>query len=643
MKPHIYLSEKRPFTIIGLLILMMFTLSAYSFAKLGNAEVNITPAQEVATLDGDTLEAFVDAYMAQRMADEFVPGAAVVIVSEGEVILEKGYGFANLEAKIPATADSTVFRMASTSKMFTATAIMQLVEQGKLDLHADVNNYLTNYQIEDAYGEPVTLWHILTHTAGFDEVVPLASRDEDQVLSLTEYIQSIEFDRINPPGELYRYSNTGFTILGSIIEDVSGVTFEEYMQANVFDPLGMDGTTFRWDDDLMQMRAINYAYGDGEYIAYPFDYFNSRPASSLMAIPTDFAPFMLAHLNEGEYNGVSFLRPETVAMMQQVQFANHEALAEKDGTGLGWFHARHNGYDSYGHGGDWEGAAANIVLIPELNLGVTVVYNQHTAGENAIQYDLVNSVVNEFFSPSENLVVPETNTNISVDHVVGAYRRDRMVHNNAGKLNMFSDERSIVSNGDGTISIDGINASWLPVSETYFIPSSDNDVLPFDLAFSTDTNGEATYLHIGIGNNSFQRLNWYDRVSLHTAIIGISFLTFISTIVWAIWTSRKSQAELKWARLVAGGVSLLYLIGFGIIFGTLITDPTAPVYGIPASFSIGSALMTIAAILSLVVIFMCGRLWLQRKWSNLNRTYYTFVSVVFVVFIWFVFYWQLVG
>ncbi|MCP4001698.1 MAG: beta-lactamase family protein, partial [Gammaproteobacteria bacterium] len=197
-------------------------------------------------------------------------------------------------------------------------------------------------------------------------------------------------------------------------------------------------------------------------------------------------------------------------MMQQVQFANHEALAEKDGTGLGWFHARHNGYDSYGHGGDWEGAAANIVLIPELNLGVTVVYNQHTAGENAIQYDLVNSVVNEFFSPSENLVVPETNTNISVDHVVGAYRRDRMVHNNAGKLNMFSDERSIVSNGDGTISIDGINASWLPVSETYFIPSSDNDVLPFDLAFSTDANGEATYLHIGIGNNSFQRLNWYD-------------------------------------------------------------------------------------------------------------------------------------
>ncbi len=615
--------------LLFLLMFCVFTLDTVS-------------AQEPTMLDGDALESFVDDYMAQRMADEFIPGAAVVIVSEGEVILQKGYGFANLESKIPATADKTVFRMASTSKMFTASAIMQLVEQGKLDLHADVNIYLTDYQIEEAFGEPVTLWHILTHTTGFDEVIPLASRDEAHVLSISDYIQSIEFDRINPPGELYRYSNTAFTILGNIIENVSGMTFEEYMQANIFDPLGMNGATFRWDDDLMKIRAVNYAYKNGEYFPITFDYFNSRPASSFMAIPADFAPFMLAHLNAGEYNGVSILQPETVAMMQQVQFTNHEDLVGT-GAGLGWFHARHNGYDSYGHSGDYEGAAANMVLIPELNLGVAVAYNQYSAGLNGVQLNLVKAVVGEFFPPSDNLIVPKTDTSISVEQVVGVYRKDRMVHNNAGKLNMFGSELEIIGNGNGTISIAGIDDSWLPVSETYFVPSEDNQAMHFDLAFRTDTNGNVTYLHWGVGNNNLQRVSWYDRVPLHMAIIAISFLTFISTIVWAIWTSRKPKADMKWARLAAGGVSLLYLSGFGIIFATLIPDPNAPVYGYPVSFTLAAILMTIAAILSLVVIFTCGWLWQQGKWSTLNRAYYTYTSVVFAVFIWFVFYWQLVG
>src|SRR5438105_11065507 len=199
------------------------------------------------------LEAFFDGLIPLQTQRDDIAGAVVCVVRDGQVLFAKGYGYQDAEHKTPVTPD-TLFRPGSISKLFTWTAVMQLAEQRKLDLDRDVNTYL-DYKIPDAFGQPITLRNLMTHTPGFEETVKdLIQPDARRLTPLAAYMKNHIPARIFPPGTIPAYSNYGAGLAGYIVERVSGVAFDQYVKQAIFDPLKMPHSSFQQPlpDDLKQ-------------------------------------------------------------------------------------------------------------------------------------------------------------------------------------------------------------------------------------------------------------------------------------------------------------------------------------------------------------------------------------------------------
>jgi CubicO group peptidase (beta-lactamase class C family) len=192
------------------------------------------------------LETFTDELITRQLDEYHIAGAVVSIVQDGKIELTRGYGYANIEEQIPVTPDETIFRIGSAGKLFTWTAVMQLVEQGKIDLDTDINTYLPDFKIPDTFPEPITMLNLLSHTAGFEErTTGTESRGPEEIISLHEYLSRYMPDRVRPAGELITYSNYGTALAGYIVEAVSGMPFEKYIERYLFSPLSMAHSTFR--------------------------------------------------------------------------------------------------------------------------------------------------------------------------------------------------------------------------------------------------------------------------------------------------------------------------------------------------------------------------------------------------------------
>jgi len=195
------------------------------------------------------LKAFMDGAVEAYLRSSHSPGATVSIVKDGQVIFAKGYGFADFEKQIPVNAQTTLFRIASISKIFTATAIMQLVEQGKLDLDTDVNSYLTDFKVKKNFPGPITLRHLMTHSAGFEESkidqVIVDYQEGDHVNSILEDLNTHFPKQVRAPGTYSSYSNNGIALMGRIIEVASGQPFHDYIEQHILQPMGMFNTTSR--------------------------------------------------------------------------------------------------------------------------------------------------------------------------------------------------------------------------------------------------------------------------------------------------------------------------------------------------------------------------------------------------------------
>ncbi|HME68634.1 MAG TPA: serine hydrolase domain-containing protein [Myxococcota bacterium] len=231
--------------------------------------------------DRREFEAFFDGLLSGLMADRHVSGAVVLVVKDGAVFFAKGYGVADLATGRPVDPD-TLFRAGSISKLFTATAVMQLVEQGKLDLNADVNQYLEGFRIPDAFGKPVTLANLLTHTGGFDDsflgtTQPLGAAP----IPLHMYLAMRMPRRVMPPGKLLSYSNHGLALAGYLVERASGQPFAEYMREHVLDPLGMTHSGFGLPASPPSSLAVGYDWKGDHYEPMGYDPVVIAPAADL--------------------------------------------------------------------------------------------------------------------------------------------------------------------------------------------------------------------------------------------------------------------------------------------------------------------------------------------------------------------------
>ena len=299
-----------------------------SFALLLSAcQADGKPVEPV-VIDPVELQAFADTFFAEQMETLHIPGVAFIFVQDGEVVYASGYGYANLETATSITVDSSVVRIGSISKPFVASAVMQLVEQGKLDLHTDINRYLKTFQLKDTFPEPVTLAHLLTHTGGFVDPPYFTYIDPQKVPPLGPFLAANMPSPTDPPGEVFNYSNYGYALAALIVEEVSGIPFDQYVEQNIFIPLKMTHSSYLLAPPLPEHMVTGYQYLDGEQIPQPVDYDDDYPGGSIISTAEDMSHFMLAHLGNGCYQGGCILKATTLVEMHQrnTQHLRHYAL-----------------------------------------------------------------------------------------------------------------------------------------------------------------------------------------------------------------------------------------------------------------------------------------------------------------------------
>jgi CubicO group peptidase (beta-lactamase class C family)/uncharacterized membrane protein len=338
-------------------------------------------------LTAEDVNAWLDGFIPYALATGDIAGGVVVIVHNGQVIAQRGYGFADVARRTPVDPARTLFRPGSVSKLFTWTAVMQLVEQGKLDLDADVNRYL-DFQIPAYEGRPITLRNIMTHTAGFEEQIKgLLSTRDPGTAPYEDLLKNWIPHRVYAPGSTPAYSNYATSLAGYIVQRVSGEPFDDYIERHIFAPLGMANSTFRQPlpPRLRPMMATGYQQASGEPVGY--EYVGPAPAGSLSATGTDMARFMIAHLN----NGQPLLRPETARLMHTTAA---RGVGPLNRMMLGFYETDINGHQGIGHGGDTIGFHSDLQLFPDDKIGIFVSFN--SAGREGAVGGLRSAIVEEF-------------------------------------------------------------------------------------------------------------------------------------------------------------------------------------------------------------------------------------------------------
>ncbi len=421
------------------------------------AEKQLVPAGSTShELTGTDLEAFLDGMMPSQLQREDIAGAVIAVVKDGKVIFAKGYGLSDVEKRTPVTADATLFRPGSISKLFTWTSVMQLAEQGKLDLDKDVNEYL-DFKIPPAYGKPITLKNIMTHTAGFEEVGrDLFVADAQHLYPLDRFLKNHVPDRIFPPGVIPAYSNYATALAGYIVQRVSGKPFEQYVQDNIYTPLDMQRTTFvqPLPANLQPMMSNGYKKASGK--AQPFEFVEAFPAGSVSTTARDMCNFMIAHLQNGQFEGKQILKPETAKLMHSRLFGTDDRL---DAMAHGFYEESRNGERIIGHGGDTENFHSDLHLILDKDVGFFVSFNSAGKGEVSSRTILFEAFLDRYFPFPPPPGTKVENAAADAQQVAGSYKSSRRFESSFLSITTPLGEPKVVADADGTITVDPIKGA----------------------------------------------------------------------------------------------------------------------------------------------------------------------------------------
>lgn len=324
-----------------------------------------------AALTPEDLDAWLDGIVPAGIERAGIAGAAVAVVRDGQVLTSRGFGHADTATGEAVDPARTLFRVGSVAKVVTATAVLQLVEQGRIDLDADVRGYL-DFPLPLRHEPPVTMRHLLTHSAGFEEHIRGLMTPGEQPADLREHLATDPPDQVFVPGTTPAYSNYGYGLAGYVVARVSGVPFDEYVRRFVLEPAGMGSSTVAQPLPPALRGRLSQAYPTVDDAAVPFETVGLSPAGALTASADDMARFMLAELGEPV-----LLAPATRELMRRPALGADTlgALAEGPRMGLGLFDESRNGRRVLGHGGDTGVFHAHLQLLPDERTGIFVVMN----------------------------------------------------------------------------------------------------------------------------------------------------------------------------------------------------------------------------------------------------------------------------
>lgn len=626
---------------------MFFTSSARAAVQPAPATAPVMTAQD--------LSAFFAGFVPYALQRADIPGAVIVVVKDGKILFAKGYGYADVKTQRPVDPATTLFRPGSVSKLFTWTAVMQLVQAGKIDLGADVNRYI-DFKIPPFEGKPITMRDLMTHTPGFEETVrDLLVDTKAEVLPIDVYLKRRLPDRIFPPGQVIAYSNYGATLAGYIVQRVSGEKFEEYIAKHVFEPLKMTRSTFvqPLPPNLAPLMATGYMNAS-ENETKPFEFVDTAPAGSSSSTGIDMAHFMLAYLNGGTYEGHQLLEPATIEKMWTPRVAAEKGLPSFD---LGFYQDDFNGLPIVGHGGDTEAFHSDLHLIPAKRLGWFVALNSPgTAGAaEDVRNGLFKRLLDRYYPsvPTSEATMPDTKKDAA--RVTGWYESSRRVQRALAFVYMLA-QSHVTANADGTIEVSELkNAADAPFRWREVVPLRYRQVGgDAYVVFGTDANGKV----ISWASDYYNMVSVEQRVkglrtqgsikvllSIFAGIIALSLLIRLGAWIarrrlgLSLHLSRNEQIVHAAARI--GAIAfLIALAGWPTLLGSesALLSPSLPV-GMMVLYIVGviAVIGTIAAIAESAIRVLRGPGgWLVRSGEIL-------VGVAALYAVWFLFAMQFVN
>ncbi|NIB45102.1 serine hydrolase [Pseudomaricurvus alkylphenolicus] len=591
------------------------------------------------------VEAFVDGVVKTNMQQHHSPSGVVAVMKGGEIIFSKGYGFIDVEKRTPVDPATSLFRPGSISKLFTWVSVMQQVERGKLDLDVDVNQYLKTFQIEDTWpGQPVTLRHILTHTGGFEDggLGYLIIDNPDRIIPLAESLAKSQPVRVNPPGEHTAYSNWATALAGLIVANVSGVPFNDYVQQNIFDVLGMKYASFvePLPPELDVHMAKAYGYKPDQYTEINYEIIsNFGPAGAMAASAHDMTRFARALLNGGADGDNRILKAETLQQILDEGFVHDERVR---GMALGFLERRFgpDGFDNFGHDG------GTTVFLSHFGLSLQedfMLFSSFSGpGGGMVHGAFVKAFYDEFFPREITVITPPADFAERAGRYAGTF--------NSWRSN-FSKIESLMRALSG-LKVTPLPDNTLMIGPKRYVEVDNNLFRQVDgyerVAFQQDADGKITGLVIdGMGVMQYYRAPFYETAAFTGILVGFSLLVFLGVFLrlgyqWAAYRALQGAEKMAFRASIAVAASnTLFLVfaGVGVSGGM-----TALMYEIPAVLKFSLIFPVLATLAALWHGVMSVTYWREGFGASVwARVRYSLVSLAALAMAWFYIYWNLLG
>ena len=588
----------------------------------------------------NNLEKFIDGTIASHMKSHHITAATVSIVKGGEIQLAKGYGVTDFNSNSPVDPNASLFRIGSVTKLFTYTAIMQLYEQGKLDLDDDINRYLTSYQFPSEFNQVTTIRQLMTHTSGLEAsfLGGIFHRTKAETLTIVDGLNTFKPKQVKPPGQNISYSNVGVTVLGRVIENISGVSYCKYIEVNIFNPLKMRNSDICEQEDLVSKVVTPYKYERDEYVSMPFGYLGQwGPAGAMNSTATDMANFMIAHLQNGEFEGSSILKPQTTKLMHSAAKTYGTSVP---GMAHGFFEKWVNGYKGVSHGGATMNFFTYLFIVPNENVGIFYSFAGADAS-NGLR-DIYNIFMDEYY-PN----IAKTPAVHSIDDLtpyLGAFRTLRMEFSNVAKFLSFDDEVHVEEGENNTlvVSYEDKITRYFPIAEDVFQQKTDDQ----RLVFIKGDDGQFQYLHFGKKPyRDFERVHWYERTWL--SVSGLSCVLLFSLFMLNKslfgWNDSSVKVLPKWSLrvLILSALSTVLLFFYLIISLASLSFEGMSYDGLPQSFIDSTYYFYAYTCLTIALIYWTINLFITKSGRIRDRVYFLYFSLCSCFLIAFSFIWNL--
>ena len=648
----------------------------FSFLAIAMVFTIVQPAvaQGYDSADPAELETFLDTYLAEQMNEHHIPGVVITFVKDGDIFFSKGYGYANVEKQIPFAPDQTLLTTASLGKAFTAVGILQLNERNVINLNEDIRPYFTEFELQTRFDESLTFANLLTHTDGFEaRMIGVAAQTQDDLLPLGQLIQAYTPTQIYSPGQYMTYGDFAANLSGYLTQEISGMSFEQYMAENILIPLGMTSSTFdqNLSDEMMARLAVGYEYQDGHQEPVPFFYIRYAPAGGLRTTASDMNNFMLALLNNGTYDDAQILNEKTVEMMFTQQFAPDPKMA---GITYGLFEHFENGQRVLLRDGDGVGTRSRMVLFPEQDMGFFISYN---SGDSNLRLNIVNAIIDRYFPTENSAPAPMDGYQERASMFAGTYRPLQADVTTFGKsMFFFSQLVEVTATDEGYLSIaaTGMGGDQSSVMGGFEGTSLWVEVEPLSfervdgkgqLSFVQDEDGSIVQMISGQGYHStFAKLPWYESQSFHVVLVELAVILLISMtlstfIIWPLGALirklRKQSVSSEnnslvavvarvWAAVSGGMLAPFVFRAIGVLYAIdAVAGMPNFVWGISDEMISALNSIYLPVLLALPLPVFAGLAWGNRWWKVSTRVHYTLVTLAVLAVIWWTNYWNLLG